>query len=172
MIRVPAVAGRFYPGEPKELADEVKSFCAAREEGSLREAVACMVPHAGYMYSGGVAGAVYSILDLPRKVILIGPRHFPRGAPQAIVSQGAWQTPLGLAQVDQPLAIELKQACPSLLEDEVAHRVEHALEVHLPFLQKLTRNNFEFVPIALGTVDLAALESIGRGMAEVIRVQK
>src|SRR6185295_3391115 len=136
MIRAAAVAGRFYPGQSKELSEQVESLCASRAQKSLRRAVACVAPHAGYMYSGHVAGAVYALLDLPKRFVLIGPRHFPRGAPQAIISEGAWQTPLGLAQIDAPLAAELKDACPRLAEDDVAHRAEHALEVQLPFLQK------------------------------------
>jgi hypothetical protein len=129
------------------------------------------VPHAGYRFSGHVAGAVYARLELPRRFILIGPRHYPRGAAQAILSEGAWQTPLGLAEIDAALAAEVKHACDALVEDDVAHRTEHALEVQLPFLQKLA-GDFRFVPIALGTVDFAALESLGKALAEVVARQK
>src|SRR3954466_10079080 len=119
MIRAPAVAGRFYPGVPEELSQQVKTFCARSKDVAPRRAIACMVPHAGYRYSGHVAGAVYALLELPKKNILIGPRHFSRGAAQAIISEGAWQTPLGLAQIDEPLAAELKSTCPALVEDDV-----------------------------------------------------
>jgi MEMO1 family protein len=133
--------------------------------------VACLVPHAGYRFSGHVAGAVYARLELPRRFVLIGPRHYPRGETQAILSDGAWQTPLGPAEIDSALAAELKRACNGLVEDEVAHRTEHALEVQLPFLQTLA-GEFRFVPIALGTVDFAALESLGRALARVVAQQK
>jgi AmmeMemoRadiSam system protein B len=170
MLRQPAVSGRFYPGEPDELARQVESFCARPRDAAPRRAIACMVPHAGYMYSGHVAGAVYARLELPRRFILVGPRHFPRGAAQAILSQGAWQTPLGQAEIDAALASELKRACGGLVEDDVAHRTEHALEVQLPFLQALA-GKFRFVPIALGAVHYPALESLGNALAEVISRQ-
>jgi AmmeMemoRadiSam system protein B len=132
--------------------------------------MACVVPHAGYRYSGHVAGAVYARLKLPRRFLLLGPRHFPRGKNQAIVSDGAWQTPLGCAEIDSELARELRQAYPELCEDDVAHQTEHALEVQLPFLQSLS-SDFRFVPIALGVTDYVRLESLGRALAEVLRRQ-
>lgn len=167
MVRPPAVAGRFYPDQPAELTKQVQLFCAGVASGDRRKALACMVPHAGYRYSGHVAGAVYEQLDLPHRFLLLGPRHFPRGEAQAILSKGAWETPLGPAQIDSPLAAELKRACPALVEDQVAHRDEHALEVQLPFLQTLV-GDFCFVPIALGTRDYAALEALGKAIADVL----
>ena len=171
MLRQPAVAGRFYPSAPDELARQVESFCAGPRDAVPRRALACMVPHAGYMYSGHVAGAVYAQLELPRRVILIGPRHFPRGAAQAILSEGAWQTPLGQAEIDTDLAAELKCACAALVEDDIAHRAEHALEVQLPFLQILA-GEFRFVPIALGAVHYPVLELLGKALAEVVSRQR
>ncbi len=170
MIRPPAVAGRFYPDQPDELTKQVQSFCAEVAPGGRRKALACIVPHAGYRYSGHVAGAVYGGLDLPRRFLLIGPRHYPRGEAQAILSEGSWTTPLGLAEIDSALAAELKRACPSLVEDPVAHRDEHALEVQHPFLQALA-GAFRFVPIVLGTRDYAALEFLGEAIATVLAKQ-
>lgn len=172
MIRRPAVAGHFYPGEPEALGQAV-DYCL-REGRAARpspepgvQAKACVVPHAGYPYSGPVAGAVYRRLAPPSRVILVGPRHFPEGQPMAIVSEGEWQTPLGAARVDTELATALKRACPLLREDAVAHAHEHALEVQLPFLQRIARE-FTFVPIVLGTIVLAALEELGEAMARVV----
>jgi AmmeMemoRadiSam system protein B len=170
MLRPPAVSGRFYPNQPGELSAQVKRFCAPDPGATRRRAVACLVPHAGYRYSGHVAGAVYARLELPRRFILIGPRHYPRGAAQAILSNGAWETPLGRAEIDAELATELKHSCAGLVEDDVAHRNEHALEVQLPFLQELV-GEFRFVPIALGTTDYTALESLGKALAEVVARQ-
>src|SRR4030088_318647 len=104
MIRSPAVAGRFYPNEPARLREELDIFLAARAPAERIRAQACLVPHAGYKYSGHVAGAVFSSMEIPARVILIGPRHFPRGASFAILSDGAWQTPLGFASIDHSLA--------------------------------------------------------------------
>ena len=167
MIRLPAVAGRFYPDDPAQLINELDSFLQPPAIEKIR-ARACMVPHAGYKYSGRVAGAVYSQLEIPNRVILVGPRHFPRGASLAIISEGAWDTPLGRAPIDQALAARIIGACPLLREDEVAHSMEHSLEVQLPFLQRLLPS-FSFVPIVTGTVRFQELESLGLAIAKVIR---
>jgi AmmeMemoRadiSam system protein B len=168
MLRPAAVAGRFYPGDPDELRVAVNKFVSKPAE--KRKAIACIVPHAGYMYSGMIAGQVYGALEIPRKLLLIGPRHFPRGEALAILSEGAWSTPLGNAKIDEGLAADLKRAFPSLREDETAHSTEHSLEVQLPFLQTLAPD-FEFVPVVLGTDRIETLESLGRAIAKVIAAQ-
>jgi AmmeMemoRadiSam system protein B len=167
VIRSPAVAGSFYPADRTKLAEQVDSFLVATISVSPRRAIACLVPHAGYIYSGHVAGAVYARLDLPARFILLGPRHYPRGAQMAILSEGAWRTPLGDAQLDAALAAALREACPILREDTVAHEREHALEVQLPFLQRRA-GDFRFVPIALGNVRYDELEVLGRAVAKVV----
>jgi len=170
MIRLPAVAGRFYPVDVAELTQRLASLASAATAEEKLRARACLVPHAGYQYSGHVAGAVYAKLALPKRYIILGPRHYPQGEPLAILSEGAWQTPLGEARIDSALAAELKRACPLLREDSVAHRAEHSLEVQLPFLQHLA-GDFRFVPIALGTVRYSELEQLGRAVAEVVAAQ-
>lgn len=168
MNRLPAVAGRFYPSDPAELAREVEKYSAANS-GKV-SALGCMVPHAGYMYSGHVAGAVYSSLEIPARCILIGPRHFPRGESMAILSEGTWQTPFGAAAIDSALAAELVHACPRLREDAVAHEREHSLEVQLPFLQRMV-SDFRFVPIVLGIDRYPLLEELGHAVAQVAKAQ-
>src|SRR5277367_1979158 len=133
--RPPADAGRFYPSDPDELRRDIDKYTEGA--ATKRKARACLVPHAGYMYSGGVAGKVYRTLEIPPRILMLGPRHFPHGESLAILSDRAWRTPLGDAQIDFALAAELKQAFPMLREDAVAHETEHALEVQLPFLQRL-----------------------------------
>jgi AmmeMemoRadiSam system protein B len=170
MIRLPAVAGRFYPDDPAELRNSLDSFLATETKTKKARALACLVPHAGYIYSGRVAGEVYQRMEIPSRVILLGPRHYPRGAPMAILSQDAWQTPLGLAPIDAPLAEKIARACPLLREDSVAHSAEHSLEVQLPFLQRLAPS-FAFVPIVMASVPFAHLEALGRALAKVIRAE-
>lgn len=165
MIRPPAVSGRFYPSDPKKLALEIAQYTPGANKKVL--ARGCVVPHAGYMYSGHVAGAVYSAIEIPSHCILLGPRHFPGGESIAIISEGSWRTPFGDAQIDGELAAELKLACPLLREDRVAHEREHSLEVQIPFLQELT-NNLRFVPVVLATQRYAELESLGHAVAQVI----
>ncbi len=168
-LRHPAVAGRFYPEDRDTLLSDLQSFLRARE--APRAALACMVPHAGYIYSGSVAGAVFADLEIPRRCLLLCPNHTGRGRPLAIMSHGAWQTPLGTVPIDSPLAETLKQQCPLLNEDAEAHRGEHAIEVVLPFLQQ-SRPEFTFVPIALGTGHLDALEQLGEAVAAVAKTQE
>jgi len=119
------------------------------------------------MYSGHVAGAVLARIVLPKKIIILGVRHYPRGEPVAILSSGAWRTPLGDAPIDESLGEALKKACPLLHEDSVAHNGEHSLEVELPFLQVLAAE-FTFVPVALGTVRFESLVSVGEAIARVL----
>ena len=164
-VRHPAVAGRFYPARPDVLMRDVQSYLAAA--GEKIEAAGCVVPHAGYMYSGHVAGAVYSRLALPERFIILCPNHTGMGKPLAIMSEGAWDTPLGEAAIDHELAMELRSAFHSLTEDAGAHRAEHALEVQLPFLQAL-RRNFTFVPIALGVGSYEPLAELGEAIAQVL----
>jgi MEMO1 family protein len=168
MIRSPAVSGRFYSSDAKELARDVDQFASGA--GEKIPALGCVVPHAGYVYSGHVAGAVYSSLQIPGRCILLGPRHFPRGESMAILSEGSWQTPFGEAQIDSALARELAYACPRLREDSVAHESEHSLEVQLPFLQRLV-GDFRFVPVVLGTDRYPLLEELGRAVARVLAAQ-
>ena len=129
--------------------------------------MACLVPHAGYMYSGAVAGEVLGRIDLPKKILILGVRHFPRGESAAILSNGAWRTPLGDAPIDTELAMALRDACPLLREDPVAHSREHSLEVQIPFLQVLAPG-FSFVPVALGTVRFEDLVRVGEAVARVL----
>lgn len=167
MLRLPAVSGRFYPSDPAELAALVQQFTKLEGNDARSPAKACLVPHAGYVYSGHVAGAVYSRIAFPKKILILGVRHQPRGEKAAILSSGAWRTPLGDAPLDEPLADALRAACPLLREDSVAHSSEHSLEVQLPFLQIL-QPGFTFVPIALGTVHFEDLLSVGEAIGRVI----
>jgi MEMO1 family protein len=170
MIRLPAVSGRFYPDDPERLCAAVDSFLVGGEEKKFRVR-ACLVPHAGYIYSGNVAGEVYRRMEIPARVILLGPRHFPRGAPLAILSDGAWQTPLGMVPIDRLLAENIVRAFPLLIEDAVAHSAEHSLEVQLPFLQRLNPS-FAFVPIVIGPARWEALEALGHALASVIAAER
>lgn len=164
-VREPAVAGYFYPRSPETLSQEVKQYSAAA--GAKISALACVVPHAGYMYSGHVAGAVFGRLQLPRRFVILCPNHTGYGRPLAIMSAGAWQTPLGQAQIDHELGQALRRACPSLEEDDAAHRGEHAIEVQLPFLQAALPD-FTFVPIAVGTAHYEPLQALGEAMSGVL----
>jgi AmmeMemoRadiSam system protein B len=167
MLRLPAVSGRFYPSDPLELTALVRKYTSVLPVPAPSRVRACLVPHAGYVYSGHVTGAVLARIALPRKIIILGVRHHPRGESAAILSSGAWRTPLGDAPIDESLAGALREACPLLREDGVAHSAEHSLEVQLPFLQVLVPD-FAFVPVALGTVRFENLVSVGETIAQVL----
>lgn len=164
-LRHPAVAGQFYPRNPKTLLGDVHSYLGPPAEPV--RALGCVVPHAGYMYSGHVAGAVYAHLDVPELCIVMCPNHTGLGHPLSIMSQGAWETPLGVATIESELAAALLERFPVLIDDADAHRKEHAIEVQLPFLQA-KRPNFRFVPIAIGTRQYDLLEGLGRTIGEVL----
>jgi AmmeMemoRadiSam system protein B len=167
MLRLPQVAGRFYPSDPKELTSLVREYSRADPREQASPVKACLVPHAGYVYSGHVAGAVFARVELPRRIIVLGVRHYPHGQPVAMLSNGAWRTPLGDAPIDEGLAEELGRECPLLSEDSVAHSTEHSIEVQVPFLQVLAPG-FSFVPVALGTVAFESLVNVGEAMGRVL----
>jgi AmmeMemoRadiSam system protein B len=162
--RHPAVAGRFYPNDPSTLRASVDSYLSPKK--NTTPAIGCIVPHAGYIYSGQVAGTVYASLTIPRHSIILCPNHTGLGHPLSIMSQGTWETPLGGALIDSDLAKTLKQRFPLLAEDSDAHAREHAIEVELPFLQAC-RPDFTFVPIALGTQRFEILQNLGETIANV-----
>jgi AmmeMemoRadiSam system protein B len=173
-IRQPAVAGRFYPANPQRLRAEIESYTAlpsATDAQPKIDALGCVVPHAGYMYSGHVAGAVYRRLELPQRIVILCPNHTGMGEPLAIMSEGAWHTPLGDAPIDEELAAELKRRMPLLSEDQEAHRTEHALEVQLPFLQLLDPE-FRFVPVTVGTGNFEVLSALGIAIGNTLEQQR
>jgi MEMO1 family protein len=167
-VRHPAVAGRFYPKDCGTLQKDLESYFPAQAVPT--PAFGCVAPHAGYVYSGAVAGAVFANLDLPQRVIVLCPNHTGKGRPLAIMSSGAWETPLGPIPIDSALAEVLKKTFPLLTEDADAHRSEHAIEVELPFLQS-RRPGFTFVPIALGTGQFDTLEKLGEAIADAVKAQ-
>ena len=171
MLRLPAIAGRFYPSHPADLTALIHKYTGPGPGRPSIPVRACLVPHAGYVYSGHVAGAVLARIVLPKKIIVLGVRHYPRGEPAAILSSGSWRTPLGDARIDEELAEALKNACSLLREDSVAHSAEHSLEMQLPFLQVL-EPEFTFVPLALGTLQFEHLVDVGEGLARVLEDSK
>ncbi|HEX8993423.1 MAG TPA: AmmeMemoRadiSam system protein B [Anaerolineales bacterium] len=165
-VREPAVAGRFYPGSPEKLLRDVQAYTLAA--GEKLRAFGCIVPHAGYMYSGHVAGEVFARLQLPSRFIILCPNHTGMGAPLSILSEGIWRTPLGEVPVETELAQQLKKYFNLLTEDALAHVSEHALEVQLPFLQALL-GDFSFVPITVGTARLDVLLGLGEAMGRLLQ---
>ncbi len=165
-IRYPAVAGRFYPSNADTLRRDLRTYMPV--VGAKVRALGCVAPHAGYMFSGHVAGAVYAHLELPQRFVILCPNHTGMGAPLAIMSAGRWLTPLGEVQVDTELAGVLTARSALLREDAAAHRAEHALEVQLPFLQSMLPQ-FTFVPITVGVGQYEPLVEVGEAIADALR---
>ncbi len=166
-VREAAVAGQFYPQSKTELLRDVEGFLRRGGKAGRVRALGVIAPHAGYMYSGAVAGAVYAHIEVPRRVIVLCPNHTGMGGPLAITSAGSFRTPLGDAPIDQALAEALKKGFPLLREDAAAQIREHAVEVQLPFLQAL-REDLAFVPITVGTGQFEVLTALGVVLAKVI----
>ena len=168
-IRKPAVAGRFYAESANELRQQVAALIDTKAKKS--DAIACMMPHAGYVYSGRVAVEVASAISIPDTVILLGPNHTGYGKQFSIMTGGLWRTPLGDLPVDTELARGILARSKYLEEDAHAHENEHSLEVELPILQYF-RKDFSIVPIAVSSEDPGVLGTIGDELASVIRERK
>jgi len=164
-VRPPAVAGSFYDARPDRLERDVRGrLSAAAPPEAPAPAFGAVVPHAGYVYSGPVAAAVYARIRVPKSCVILCPNHTGRGAPAAIDPSDAWRTPLGDVPVNRWLARRLKELAPSLEEDSAAHEREHSLEVQLPFLKAL-RPDVTFVPVCIGEPRLALCREIGDALA-------
>ncbi|HSH68977.1 MAG TPA: AmmeMemoRadiSam system protein B, partial [Deferrisomatales bacterium] len=166
MIRNPAVAGQFYSNDPVALRSYLTAALAT-DVPATPEVFGVVSPHAGYIYSGAVAGAVFGRVQVPGTVLLLGPNHTGVGTAASIVSSGAWATPLGTSEIDTGLAEALKAACPLLQEDTRAHAREHSLEVQLPFLQ-VCNPQVCIVPIAFMLRRFEEIEQVGRAIAAVL----
>lgn len=166
MLRTPAVAGQFYPGQPRELADTVNAYLAGDVQPEPALAVVC--PHAGYIYSGATVGKVLARVQIPKRVVILGPNHRGLGGPVAVMSRGAWQTPLGEVALDQELGAEFITRCPLAEEDPLAHRFEHSLEVQVPFLQAL-RPDFKLTPIVIGGLRWDECQQAGKALAQTVK---
>ncbi|TYP00297.1 hypothetical protein EDC39_101461 [Geothermobacter ehrlichii] len=163
MPRKPAVSGQFYPSDGKTLVRQLDAFLG--QVDGQEEAVGVVSPHAGYLYSGAIAGAVFARVTVPDEVVVLGPNHHGLGYPGAVYSRGTWETPLGPVAVAEDLADAVLASCPMLAADTLAHRSEHSLEVQLPFIQR--RNPAaRILPICLAHWPLAELVDLGRRLGQ------
>ncbi len=166
MKRKPAVAGQFYPASPSQLTDMVRGFI---DDSAVKEAAIGVVsPHAGLMYSGAVAGAVFSRIKFPHTFILIGPNHTGLGSPVSIMSSGEWQMPTGILSINEGMAKKIMESSDMIEEDTLAHKVEHSLEVQLPFILFFSSET-KIIPITMMSESLAACRIVGEALADVIK---
>jgi hypothetical protein len=166
-LRKPVVAGRFYPKDEEAIKKEIGGFVKGIKANKSK-AIGCILPHAGYLYSGKVAATTLSQIDIPDRVIMLGPNHTGNGAVCSIMTGGEWETPLGKVKVDSKLAWLILSSSKYLEDDDLAHLGEHSLEVELPMLQYF-KDVFEIVPIALLTQELDILQQIGKDIADALK---
>ncbi len=167
MKRTPAVAGQFYPAEENTLRRNIRSLLPG-QIATRKGILAAISPHAGYVYSGGVAAETLGQIDLPNDVIILGPNHHGHGAEIAIMAEGAWQMPMGDVDINQQLAQEILKHSSIFTIDPTAHRHEHSLEVQVPFLQYLNPN-IKIVPICLSYISLEKCQKAANALATAIR---
>jgi MEMO1 family protein len=167
VIRQPAVAGRFYPADAAKLRVEVDGYLGDPEATPVLGAV---VPHAGYMYSGRVAGATFRRLGVPDRVIVMCPNHTGRGPRVSVMTAGVFRMPGGDVPIDEALAARVLEEVPGASPDVRAHEREHAIEVELPFLVAL-RPDVRIVPMVLGGLTGEEAAAVGQGLARAIGEQ-
>lgn len=170
MDRRPVVAGQFYPGRADQLQEQVKDFLGTLSP-MPRPTLLAMVPHAGYVFSGGVAGRTLAQANLARISLLLGPNHTGMGAPLALWDSGTWLIPGGGIRVDEEFAQALAGADPRVTPDSRAHAQEHSLEVVIPFLYALNPN-MRVAPLAVAERSLSVLLEVAEAVAGLIESWK
>lgn len=169
MKRPPAVAGQFYEGDRTKLSGQVNKYIV--EVTPKEKAIGVMSPHAGLIYSGSVAGAVFSAIEFPETFILLGPNHTGLGTDVSIMSSGSWEVPTGDFKIDSGFAEKLLAKTSKVSENHQAHAYEHSLEVQLPFIAHFS-SSVKIVPITVMRADLGDCQSLGLALAECIRETK
>ncbi len=180
-IRKPYVANAFYAGTKSELTEQIIGCFTHHfgpgqvpkvvEHGS-RKIVGLVSPHAGYMYSGPVAACGYGRLasdGMPEVFVILGPNHTGYGSGVSILTEGAWETPIGVTQIDSALAKGIQKASKILDVDEASHSYEHSIEVQLPFIQYLFKDGAKFIPICMMMQDLKTSREIANSIVEQCR---
>jgi len=163
MIRKPVVSGKFYP----QTENSLNKMLAKMIDPSLtkEEVIGLVLPHAGYIYSGYVAGATISRADIKKTAIILGTDHTGMGSPFSIITKGSWFTPLGEVKIDTEIAESILRGSSILKEDELSHLYEHSIEVQLPFLQYI-RKDIKIVPVNISRAELKELQQLAIEIAE------
>lgn len=165
-VRTPTVSGTFYPASERDLREVIHTMTPSNS--FRRKAPAALSPHAGYVYSGYTAAELFAHIQIPDRVVLLGPNHTGMGARAGVYPSGAWEIPMGRVPVDGDLADRILKESEILTPDTLSHAREHSIEVQLPFL--LYHNpRVRFVPICLGELTEKEAVTLGRDLAHVVR---
>jgi AmmeMemoRadiSam system protein B len=166
MKRMPAVAGQFYYGTGPRLTQQMEQLI---DRGAQKEEVIGIVsPHAGLVYSGAVAGAVYSAIRFPKTFVLLGPNHTGLGQKISLMDEGEWEIPTGTFAIDRKLASRIALATDRIARDSQAHIFEHSLEVQLPFIACFSKE-VKIVPIAFLSASLDDCRETAVAIADAIK---
>jgi len=165
MKREPAVAHQFYPGDPATLRHALDGLIP--DTTTKQKALAVVSPHAGYIYSGAVAGETFAAVEIPQDIVVMGPNHHGYGAPVALMDKGAWSMPLGEVPINTVLAHNLLAQTDLIKADTLAHRFEHSLEVQVPFLQYF-RPDMTLTPMVISHLSFKACQEVGEALAAAI----
>ena len=166
MIRQPAVAGSFYSGDAIQLKSDIEGFVV--KDCKKQPALGIVSPHAGYIYSGRVAGNLYSKIKIPDTVVILAPNHTGYGVPYSVWPGGLWRTPLGDVAVDEEVVDELAHNCSLVEKDKEAHLYEHAAEVQIPFIQYFNPH-IKIVVMVISSGNIADLKNIGKSLSQVLQ---
>lgn len=166
MIREPYAAGSYYPGSASRIREMLDMFVDVTTKKD--DVIGLLMPHAGYPYSGAVAGATISRVKFKDTFIIIGPSHSGLGKPFSVMTEGTWLTPLGEVEIDSELARQIVAVSDYAEEDYRAHQEEHAVEVQIPFLQYI-KPDIRIVPIILAYAPSATYKEIGKDIARAIK---
>ena len=170
-IRRPVVAGYFYPADPAALNEALDAVLGGAQAAPA-PAHALIVPHGSFRHAGTVAAAAWAAARIPRRVILLGPSHTGSWMPWSVMESGAYRTPLGDIPIDEQGAAALRARCPFLAADAWAQQGEHAIEVVLPFLQRLGPPDLAIVPVITGSGDREELSQLSTALTQVVRMQE
>ncbi|MBI1992408.1 MAG: AmmeMemoRadiSam system protein B [Candidatus Omnitrophica bacterium] len=170
VVRRPAVAGYYYPADPVTLKEEIDACTATRRDP--RAAFGALLPHGSFRHCGDILGATLSHVSIPRRCIVLGPSHTGSLIPWRLLVEGAYRTPLGDVPIDEACAQSLRERCPFLEDDPQAQQGEHAVEVLLPFLQRLGPEDLTVVPIVGGSERSEELQRVAEALAQVVRMQE
>jgi AmmeMemoRadiSam system protein B len=166
MVRKTCVAGYFYPKQKESLLEMIKGF--VEPDMKKKKALGAISPHAGYQYSGIVAGAVYSSIIIPDKIVLLGPSHRTINSNFAIMREGEWETPFGNIPINTKLADQIISRTKLVSEDIDAHIMEHSLEVQLPFIHYFNPNCSIVPLITTYFASYNDLEELGKSISSSI----
>ena len=166
MMRKAVVAGQFYAGSEASLAKEVARLTPKKK--NPLDVIGVVSPHAGYMYSGAVAGEVLSSTKPRSTYIILGPNHTGQGKPFGLDLERTWETPLGEIEINKELGEALLKDSQYIEKDSLCHDHEHSIEAQLPFLQYLNKD-FTFVPIVVSYADRKAYKTVGKELARAIK---